>query len=196
MIALATEQHVLSTHLDDLRLLFESDKRKLDWLVITHDDPDLIRQLSQSIQDDSVAMLPIPQQRWDFQGGQLVDAIRWAVTEARVANLLVVGHSASDLQGVTDRSTDGSIDSSGTKTSPVSSGGLPSGARHAQGKIRACKDDYRQRIAEVCVIDEVRAAMSSASLFLHTLFYVTESRSFLSYDPKGSEFVPLHCSVA
>lgn len=193
MSTVALESKTDSPYLASLQSLFEDKPPTLQWLVIAHNDPALIRRLSEVVDDESAAMLQIPQSSWDLEAEDLPVAVKWSIDVARVERLLLVGHSQAAPQGESaswigdDLATVEPADSLQSSYQR-----LLGGANQVQHAIQQSKDHFAAQVSHLCEIEEVQRALVEGRLKLHTLFYVSQGGTFLLFDLVTQTFRPLN----
>ncbi|MFG0255216.1 MAG: hypothetical protein ACF787_08965, partial [Rhodopirellula sp. JB053] len=164
---------------------FESAASPIEWLIITHNDPQLLRSLASAFEEESVAFLPISQDSWDSDDVDLEEAIAWAMRQTKITNLLLVGDSQAAAEPSTFKSRWGSEQESGGY------------ARLLAGAQRKCADDRRAREELAGHIDRLRAMpvvrerLLCGVLAVNGLYYRCESGLFLAYDSDAERFEPL-----
>lgn len=187
MTTLATDLNSVNPYLSGLQDSFERDRKNVDWLVIAHDDPSMVRCLSQVV-GNKAAMLQVPQHRWGSEAGAIADVVEWSVKQAGATQLLLVGHS----QGVTELPAASEGASMGTEDSTESGYvRLLGGVRRAQEQTRRSKEQFAQHVDRLCQIQELREAIAAGQTQLHTLFYISQTGMFWRFDVANRTFTPL-----
>lgn len=100
-----------------------------------------------------------------LEAGPLGQAIRWAVTEAGVSSLTLVGHS-----------TAAKIEASEQTSNPVA------GARLHNEQLAASKLKLKDDVARFVNDAQVGQLMSDDGLAVDALFYLHDNDTFLKYD--------------
>ncbi len=193
MSTAAPEYKTDSPYLASLQSLFEDRQPTLQWLVIAHNDPALVRRLSEVVDNESAAMLQIPQSSWDLDRGDLPVAVKWSIDVARAERLLLVGHSQAAPQPESASWIGDELVAVEPADSLQSSyQRLLGGANQVQHEIQQSKDHFAAQVAHLCEIEEVQRALAEGRLQLHALFYVSQGGTFLLFDLVTQTFKPLN----
>jgi hypothetical protein len=176
------------SYLSSLQSLVQDQQEEMDWLVITHDDPQVVRRMSNAIEGKEAVMIQVPQSRWDLSNGDLANTISWSIAQGKIRHLLLAGYSAA-AESSEDAAEHVGGDSSRTGASAY--GRLVAGAKKMRHQIQQSKNDFVWRVGRLESIPEVREAIDSGQLELHLLFYVEESGTFLTFDRSSGEFLPI-----
>ncbi len=188
----APQTTTVGPHLADLRQRFVGKRPSLEWLVIAHNAPAMVRRVMEVVNRNSAAVLQAPQSAWDFDADSLSQAIAWSVSNANLQHLLVVGHSQAmphDERASPAGDGLGVLPLPGCKQS--SGDRLLDRVERVQAQIQRSKDHYAQQISRLCGLREVREGLTQGRLQLHCLFYIAESGSFLLFDFVNQTFDPL-----
>jgi len=106
----------------------------------------------------------------------MVEAITWALTEAGVSTLTLIGHSRS-------------------ATIPIEQLGGPLGLmermRLGQERLAASKLKLKDDLARFARNLQIARLLSDHQTTLQGLFYIQESGAFLKYDLEAGDFAPL-----
>lgn len=192
MTMLAPETKAAGPCLAHLQSVIEAKQSDVEWLVITHNDPMMIRRLSAVIDENSSAVLQMPQSNWDLDGFALPEAVKWSIAEAGVKHLLLLGHSmgaTSETAGLPAAA--GPQATAVSKDTQSSYSRLLEGARGVQMEISHSKAHFADQVAHLCEIEEVQDAIADGRLHLHCLFYVAQSGTFLLFDIVQQQFQAL-----
>lgn len=169
----------------------DQDRTTIQWLVIAHDDPTMVRQMSGVIDRAASAVLPIAQCEWDFGDEHLGQAVRWSLDVAGIEHLLLLGHSQTGPEQAADasdswlrREADAPVEQTGFHR-------LFDGARRTQEQLQTSKRQFAQQVAQLLEIESVQRAILAEKLQVHTLFYVAHSGSFLRFRTEDQAFLPL-----
>ena len=154
----------------------------LDWLVVAHCDPSVIARLSHLLDENTAAILQIPQQDWSLESDSMREAIAWSIKEKQVKHLLFIGHSECDFPADADNDP-------AKFTSRYDR--LLAEARDTYFQTRNSKAHFSDQIAAVLDQAEVKEAKEGDTLKLHALFYMAPSGTFLMFDPESQTFEPI-----
>ncbi len=181
MISTVLESQSANAYIDELReRLSHQDQDVFNWLVIAHDDRNMIRRVSNALEDAPAAILRISQSTWDFGERSLVELIEWAVREARVKTIVLLGHSL------------GGVPADLVSYPPTQHANrLLGNVIQAQQRLADAKDHLAENITDLREIPIVAEALSRKTLETHGLFYIAESGAFVRYDVQAKTFVPM-----
>ena len=149
------------------------------------------------LESKSAAMVSVAQWQWDFSQPDWQQTVGWAVGEAGVSHLLLVGHSQSVAEqaagghessdtGIARRPISGSRSVNGFATER-----LFNGARQVQLQLRQARQHYSEQVAAACQVPPVAESLQQGKLQLHTLFYMAQTNAFHHFDVKNGQFRPL-----
>lgn len=189
MAAITHDPVSAGSAIDHLKSLLLEKQRPIDMLVISHDDCVVNGRLAEVIDAEDSVIFPVPQPRWD---DTLTGVAAWAVSEANVGQMLVVGHSMSAAGGVPNahRFSKYPLDDQGTGSSD-SCGRLVASVKRAQLESHQAKQHFMTQVSDLCEVEAVQDAIAGGRLKIHALFYLAESGVFLSYDATRQSFRPL-----
>jgi hypothetical protein len=174
-------------HIAALQVAFGKAANPIDWLVIAHNDSQMLRALSFALTGESAAILEVPQQRWDFHNEQLSEAIEWALQHSQAKNLLLVG--TSDVDGAASRA---SLVALKSRNDPANGyARLLAGLRRNDCRNRDAQKWFGSHVRRMSELVVVHNRWSSGELAVHGLFYRSESGLFLAYDVNADLFRPL-----
>lgn len=109
-----------------------------------------------------------------LESNEFVDAITWAVSEAGVTTLTLVGHSQA-------------------ASIPIGQSGQPfditQRARLHNERVEASKLKLKDDYARCSSFSAVSDLLATGQLSIHALFYLQESGAFLKLDIESEEFV-------
>jgi hypothetical protein len=162
---------VTNPHVAALERAFGQTSSPVEWLVISHNDFRLERSLSSALAGRSAAVLQVPQETWDFQSRDLIEAVEWALQQAACRAAL---------------------------TAPTTATGAVSGYRkllaemqHETSRIRAVRNRFAMQVQQLSQIPVVHSRWRDGELAVYGLFYRSESGLFLQYDVERDTFHPL-----
>ena len=175
-----------SPMIEKLRQAMEESGDGYEWLIIAHSDDHLVRSLNAALSHVPVFILEAPQESWDFQRGELAEAIEWAIHQTSLKHLALVGHSHAHVG-----------DASETSSQPLSeyAGGgyqrLRDGVSRTTARTRESQARFSQQFEQLISAPVVRQQSSDGDLSVYSLFFIAESATFLAYDPDRKTFLPL-----
>lgn len=163
------EPTLFESRLAELQQLLWNEPDAVDCLIIAHDDPAMIRKLTNASPGASVAVLPLPQMEWDACFTEILGLAE----EFEIAHVIFAGHST------------GAASSAAAENGTNRSGGrLMSRVHGMQQQLSASRRHFAQQIRRV-------TDMHTAETSLEALFFVAPSDLFLRFDPSSQSFVPL-----
>jgi carbonic anhydrase len=180
--AISTNSHIAS-----LEKTFDQARSPIEWLVIAHRDPRMLRSLSAILEGQSAAILEVSQDEWNWSEGELSSAIEWVLQRKEIRNLVLVGHS--QVGGTASRSYLLSADPS--QTSDQENNGyvrLLAGVRRVQSQSHHAQMRFAADVQQFLQIPPVYRRWTLGELELHGLFFRAESGLFLTYDPDADTF--------
>jgi hypothetical protein len=176
-----------SPMIEKLRQGMEESGDGYEWLLIAHSDDRLVRSLSAALAHLPVFILQAPQESWDFQRGELAEAIEWAIHQTSLKHLALVGHSRIQVD-----------DAAETSSQPVSedtSSGyqrLREGVTRTTARTRESQARFSQHFEQLISGPVVRQQSLDGDLSVYGLFFIDESAAFLAYDSDRKTFLPLN----
>jgi len=174
-------------HIAALESVFAEATKPIEWLVIAHNDAQMLRSLSSALAGKSAAILELSQDTWDFEDEDLPDTIEWALQQGHLTNLLLAGSSLAG--GPMSRASQfASEPISGRGSSYVK---LLAGVQRSNTRNRAAQARFAEHIQRMSQIPVVHNRWSSGELAVYGLFYRAESGLFLAYDADADTFRPL-----
>ena len=177
--------------IETLRRAMEESSDGYEWLVVAHNDDNLVRSLNAALSHVPVFILETAQEEWDFRAGELAEAIEWAIQQTSLKHLVLVGHShAGDRSDVessrTPLSQDDSVEEGGGSYSR-----LRNGVTRTTARTRESQASLAKQLEQLFAAPVVRKQSLDGDLAVYGLFFIAESASFLAYDPDRKAFLPL-----
>jgi carbonic anhydrase len=177
-----------NTYVDHLQALSDSQQTTLDWLVIAHNDPAMVRRVAEVVGSDTTAILEIPQADWDLEGDKTTEAIQWAIEAGEVKHLLLVGHSKA-ITNQNPPSGLGDTTSTGDQyPTKATSQRLFDGVKRVHDQTQLSKAEFAEQVTKLCEIESVQDGIASGQLQLHALFYLAQCGTFLVFDIPSQEY--------
>jgi carbonic anhydrase len=174
-------------HISALETALADAKKTIEFLVIAHNDPEMLSALSSAFAGESAVVLEISQNVWDFEGNQLPEAIEWALEVFDIRHLVLAGHTLAG--GPLSR---GSLTASATNKSEQDSyGKLIAGARFNNVRNRPAKDRLALQVKQLLELPIVKNRCRNGELSVYGLLYRAESGLFMAYDTNQDTFKPL-----
>ena len=123
--------------------------------------------------------------------GSISEAIRWSIDEAKVKNVLLVGHSEAEVikEAATRMGDHGRVDE--WREASTRCDRLLAGARRAQDQIQQAKRHFARQIGHLWSDTDLVQAFRAGNVQFHTLFYIAESGTFSIYNIGEGKFVPI-----
>jgi hypothetical protein len=150
-----------------------ADRCRADCLILTHDDPALVRRFAPVMQKQRALHLPLPQEAWSFGESDLAGAVSWSLREAGVREIYLCGHSQA-------------------YASPVNEGeSMLSRLLNNQQRLQHAKHQFAQQVAELLTLADVAQAIQKGSLRVLPLFFLSQAGAFMTYNSASEEFHPL-----
>ena len=161
--------------------------KKINTLVIVHHDRELIAAVSAGLDVDASAVLSAPQSSWQFDQGDLIDAVDWALAQGSIERVIVAGHS-STANETANRQTDAAGEST------VRSALLPrmiEGCQRTKLQNRLVEESLIAQIQQLSDRLAVAKCQEQSNLRLIGLLYRCETGTFSIYDGLKGTFEPL-----
>lgn len=188
------ESRFANPYVEELReQLAHQERSAVDWLVIAHNDVQLIQRLADALAGSSAAVLQLPQSSWDFEGQTLPAAIEWAVCETNPQGVVLAGHSQCSCPSEAARVFNRRARVAETlPCSPEASyERLLDGAEQVLARLQHAKEHLAAQVTHLCELPEVAQRLSGHTFQVHALFYIAEGGIFLVYDLPRNTFRPL-----
>lgn len=178
---------LLRNHLD------HSGVDRVDFLVLVHDDEQLIDRLLQAMGNYSVALIRIPQSTWEMDDESLDELFRFAVNELDVDRIVLVGHSLGGTPGekvmvVPERRDGGSGQNASSPVKPT----LEEYLAEFRTRMKACELHFQEQFERIRNHPRVADQTLAGELGLGGLFYRCDTDLFSVYHPGKREFQPLN----
>jgi carbonic anhydrase len=178
-------------HIESLEHLFQNASTAINWLVIAHDESQMVDSLSSALSGQSAAILRVPQDTWDFAESELSELIEWALQQGKLENIALVGHSNAAKASRTARSVPPVSDGERKTSEQDLSNRLVAGARRSSAGSRQARQLFTDRMQQLSQIPVVHNRWANGELAIYGLFYQAESAMFLAYDVEEGKFRPL-----
>lgn len=173
-MAIANSNSVSNTFLTRLDQALSNLSATNKWIVIAHDDEDLVAALKRGLDTDAVALIRIKQSDWAFHQTEFVDAICWALSQFDIDHILLAGHSDPEMTG--------------ELAHPDRVGGTDSIAEFRERLVRGTtmffeksqksRRAFADQLAALCAIDAVEERMEEDRLVAYGLYYRYEAGLF------------------
>lgn len=162
----------LNKNLVALQSSISCEPTEMEWVVISTGERLIKKQLSKVVDERTSAHLSLPTEALNFSEEAFNEVFRWCLEETGTRHLLLVGSSSVTPTPLSESgSQDGSFD-------PLL------GAQNVQSQISDAKAHFANQVSQLADNPVIASAISGGRLQLHTLFYVSQSRSFQVYDRK------------
>lgn len=191
MSTLVSEITTSNPILTRLKHALDAQSSSCDWLVLAHNDPVMLRAVSDAMGGDSATTFPTTHDELD-DAEWLGDAIAWASETDGFKKLLIVG--SSDVCEPTS-SGGGAIVNSEMQQEPTQSNydRLVNNAAAVHRNLEEAKKSFASQVRGLCENATLGAALRHG-LQVHALFYVCQSGAFLKLDVEKGTYELLHAS--
>ena len=165
----------------------------VDWLVLAHNDQQLLARLDEAFPDSALAVIALPQHHWQVEDESMTEVVEWAIRELGVKGVLLVGHSQSE-------EAEESIKLLGGKVKALTSNGTGSFSnanplleriRKVQARATRLQQQLAIQLDKLSRMTLIQSRLLRRQLQLHGLFYRAESGVFYVYDEQRRDFRPL-----
>lgn len=173
ILAAATlaDTHSLIDQLTDQ--LAQSNTETIDWLVLVHQDPQLVDQIAAAFPGDRVATLVIPQSQWDFDQPPLRDAVDWVMQAGLSGGFVLVASAQGGCPADSEMGDE-----------PAASGdSLLERVRRAQARGVAVERHLADQYFKLSQVPSVAEAEQDGQPELQALLYRGECGIFYAFDP-------------
>ncbi len=162
----------------------------IDWLVIAHEEPQLLQRLADALAASSAVLLPLSQAAWNDEEETLQAVVEWAIREADVHAIVLVGHSQSSAcpKHLVMKS-DWNGEASGPRDAKQAGWNrLTSRIAHGQDHLRRAKQHLADQVIRLADNRQRWQQDSENVPAICGLFYMAENDSFLALEPDTREF--------
>lgn len=180
MSALLNEPALANEYVERLKGAVDGDQSSIQWMVISHNDPDMFKRVMRVTGSGTTGSLLIPQSEWDFQSQEMSSALDWSINDAGAEHLLLVGHSAGS-----------DPESAGSGSESPQANRLFGGTRQTLVRAQQAKAEFADKVDSVLANESVQRSITGKTLQLHAIFYLAYSQTFLMYNPATRQFQPL-----
>lgn len=160
-----------------------TQKTEADWLILTHNDPQLLARLNGAFPDNKVAMLPLPQNCWHRNNKMMAEVVAWAMRELNVKGVLLVGHS----QGGAPEEKIWPAARNQTKRLSASSSFIER-VTNAQSQVARAQAYFTEQAESLSRTVAIESQLTQKNVPFYGLFYRGESDAFLAYDRRQRSF--------
>lgn len=181
----------IPAQIESLQVVIEQVNEPLDWLVVAHNDPRMLKSLSRAMHGKSAAILEVSQDTWDFSAGPLSDTIRWSLEQGRVRNILIVGHSMASGSSCRISLVGETAGKADNATVSDSYARLLEGVQRNNERNRTAQTNFASHVLRVMRLVETTPLQSSENGAVCGLFYRADCDLFLKYNPDSNEFQTL-----
>ena len=170
---------VANRYVHSVREAIEARGGALGCVVLSDDDPTLLDRLAAAMDSTQTLVLPAPQASWSKGGSGALEALVWAVAEAAIDWIVLVGNSAARQPDADD----GVFCRPGADAAEL--------VRTANERREQAQRRYAAEVNALLDKPGVRERVDEGALRLHTLYYRAESGVFAAYCRDADEFRPL-----
>ena len=144
-------------------------------LIVTHDDAHLVRRLQRALRSKHAAILPIPQNRWNFRDEHNAELIFESLRQQPVHHVTLVAHSRADVPSRAGRG-------------PLQRGFAQ---RFVDGQRRVCQIEQHlieqhELLSHACASNE-----ADFEVEIDAMLYRAEAGEFVAYDSLARDFSSL-----
>lgn len=170
----------------------------VDWLVLSHNDTQMLAQLEEAFPDAVLAVLSLPPNRLQTVDEKLIELVEWAVAELGIKGVMLVGHSQQEMfeEQVKLLGSKASRMSPREVESLVSYPSFLDRMKAAQQQAAMMQEYVANLIDNLSQITLKHGHKLCAQIRLHGLFYRAESGIFYAYDQQQRSFTALLNEVA
>jgi carbonic anhydrase len=184
-------------YLDELRRSLQRTRRDaVDWLVVAHDDARVLTQLDAAFPESVLAVLAVPQARWQADAEMMHEVVEWAVEELGVKGVLLVGHSQGGVPDEPVKLLGGRARANGAGAPAPSCAPLTERVKSAQLRAARVQEQFAEQVERLSRTPVIESRLLRRQMQLHGLFYRGESGTFCLYDRRQRRFQPLLAEVA
>lgn len=176
-------------HIEALQTVFDNSATTIEWLIITHNAPQLVRSLEAALSGCSAAVLQLSEDTWEFRDSELTEGIHWALQRSGIRNLVLVGHSHASGNQTRASLVAPCLEVEGELQNSYSR--LVSGARLTSSRNQNTQRRFALQFQQMSKIPMVQDRLSSGELALYGLLYRAEDGLFLAYEAESEGFHPL-----
>ena len=161
-----------------------------EWLVITHNQTDLVSRLAEALHETPAIVLQVPQPLWNFRASVHSTAITWVIRETPIRRILLCGHSqCGDEVGSEEAFNTSKRNGQPHSFAPAMSCEPMLGRlRQSQERLKSAKNHFAEHFDLLCALFDAPERSPRPGLQLHAQFYLAESGIFLTYDRIKRQF--------
>ena len=178
-------------HIKSLQSLLENSPTPINWLVIAHNDHQMIDSLSSALSGESAAILRIPQDPWDFAEEELLELIEWALQQGELKHLVLLGHSNATETPVAVSLASPLPEGDCDPAEHEIGNRLLDGVRRSTARTQQARKMFADKMQQLSEIPVIHNRWTNDELSLYGLFYQGDSGVFLAYDLEQKNFHPL-----
>ncbi len=164
----------------------------VDWLVLAHNDTQLLAQLDEAFPDNVLAVVALPPNRLQIDDARVTELVEWAIAELGVKGVLLVGHSHAESPEAQIQLLGGKAKTLARNEGESSSNSLMERLKKAQIQAARMQEQVAEQIERLSRL----TAMWREQIQFHGLFYRAESGIFYAYDQHQHSFKPLLSEAA
>jgi hypothetical protein len=166
----------------------------IDWLVLAHNDAQLLSELDEAFPESALAVIALPQNRWQSEDELLTEVVDWAVCELGVKGVVMVGHSQGGMPEQQVKLLGGKVKTSKPATTATNS--LLERLKQAQLHSLSTQYYFAEQIERLRRATVIENRLTQNQMQLRGLFYRGESGTFCVYDQQRRDFKPLFGGAA
>lgn len=183
---------IANPYINNIRLILgQTQKTEVDWLIVTHNNPQLLARLNGAFPDSTAAILPLPQNCWHRNNKMMAEVVAWAIRELKVKGVLLVGHSRGGVHEEKVRAATRNQ----TKRLPATDS-FTERVKNAQIQVALAQSHFLEQAESLSRTAVIESQLAQTHTHFYGLFYREESDAFFAYDRRQRSFKPLTSETA
>lgn len=178
-------------YLEELDHISPAERAASTWLIISHDDPTLVRRIHEAMENEQAIVLQIPQCDWGPNRERLAQAIVPWLQTSGVSHMALLGHSQANAAVCRTRVVGKRNSAPAPTPAPAETDSYKRLLDSLQA-TQASRETAKQDIVEqFCYFSEhpgIQKVADTRGLQLHAFFYMAESGLFLKYNDSQQGF--------
>ena len=178
-----------NSYIELLEKVLSSSQKPVEYLMISHNDSSMVKAVSKALAHESAAVLEISQDTWDYRWEELTEMVEWALQNADLKHVVLVGHSQ-----VGSSKTKASLiggESEKERMSLNSYDRLIAKMKEVNAHNLDTKKQFASHVQALSQVPLVRDRVEINELAVYGLFYRSEGDVFLVYELETDAFRPL-----
>lgn len=175
-----------NTYVESMYQLLDQHQGTVDCLIVAHNDPEMIRRLTEAMQDQALAVLPVSQADWDNN----LPAIIAAAVDSGIDHVLIAGHS-NGIQLAEPTLVNSGAPSTGKQLPAGGVNRVFTGACQTEYQLDASKKHFINQLSQLSESEELADLECSDEFRLNSIFFVANGGAFLRYNISDHTFTSL-----